>query len=108
MKTICNKCIHKDVCGKREKMLAYGYTGEDLDKLGFGCEKFRDVKNVLFITRTGEGANVPPPSPCNDCNRTENKYTCHCATWETWVKEQWREIRRMFGKDVTDDEGDDV
>lgn len=108
MKSICNKCIHKDVCGKHEKMLAYGYTGEDLDKLGFGCEKFQDVKNVLFITRSGEDANVPPPSPCNDCNRTENKYTCHCATWEMWVKEQWREIRRMFGKDVTEDEGDDV
>ena len=37
-----------------------------------------------------------PPSPCHACQRL-NKGRCRCVPWIVWFREQWGEIRQMFG-----------
>lgn len=39
--------------------------------------------------------------PCDKCK--SNRCPSKCARWREWFREQWAQIRRMYGKENRDD-----
>ncbi len=103
MKIICKECIHAKVCETRKTFLSNKFTEEELNRAqeSLHCANYQNNRNVLIIRRN---ENTAPPSPCDACKSTKNKNACMCRGWEIWFGEQWREIRRMFGYTVPDED----